>query len=187
MLFRSIQSKPSLISAPTPPPQPPNAEPPKITAKETLTAPSPLPDTQSQSTENQPQSVSIESPASQFDLHLFDIQTYSQIVSDSSLTSINVGDYVKGNNSGATGFVEASSGQTLTLYQVSGTFVQNETLVVNGIGSSVSIGTFTSYGVEDIKSISDGTFAADSLLSKETILTGPFSLSVDSEIGRAHV
>ena len=127
--------------------------------------------------------TSYNNQTSQFNLHLFDIQTYSTIVSDSTLTSIQVGDYVKGNNSGATAFIQGKSGQTLTAYQVSGTFVQSETLSINGISSTTSIGTFTNYGIEDIKSLSNGTFTADTVLSKEALLTGPFSLTVDSGIG----
>jgi len=127
--------------------------------------------------------TSYENQASQFNLHAFDIQVYSKIDTDSPLTSIVVGDYIKGNNSGSTGFVKTNSGQTLTLYQVSGQFIQNESLIVNGIGSTVAVGTFTNYSVDDIKAVSNGTFVADSLLSKEVVLTGPFSLSVDAGVG----
>lgn len=127
--------------------------------------------------------TSYNNPTSQFNLNLFDIQTYSNIVSDSSLSSIVVGDYIKGNNSGATAFIQGNSGQTLTLYQTSGTFVKNESLTVNGIGSTVSVGTFTNYSIEDVKSVVNGNFTADTVLSKETALVGPFNLTVDSGIG----
>jgi len=127
--------------------------------------------------------TSYNNSTSQFNLNLFDIQTYSNIVSDSVLSSIVVGDYLKGNNSGATAFVQGSSGQTLTLYQTSGNFVKNESLIVNGIGSTVSVGTFTNYSIEDVKSVVNGNFTADTVLSKETALVGPFSLTVNAGIG----
>jgi hypothetical protein len=114
---------------------------------------------------------------------LFDIQTYAQIVSDSSLSSIVVGDYVKGNNSGSNAFIKGISGQTLTLTQVSGSFIKNETLSINGISSTTSIGTFTNFTSEDIKSLGNNTFTADTVLSNQTLITGPFTLSVDAGIG----
>jgi hypothetical protein len=72
--------------------------------------------------------TSYTNPASQFDLRLFDIQTYSNLTTDSTISSVNVGDYVIGNNSGSSGYVKVSSGSTISLYQVSGTFVRGETL-----------------------------------------------------------
>lgn len=122
---------------------------------------------------------SYQNQASQFNLHLFDIQTYSQIISDSPLTSISSGDYIKGNNSGANGFVQSISGQTLIVGQVSGTFIANESLSINGISSTTSIGTFTSFSIEDVKSLSNDTFNADTVLSNETLITGPFTVTVD--------
>jgi hypothetical protein len=121
--------------------------------------------------------------SSQFNLNLFDIQVYSKIISDSSLSTIGIGSFVKGSNSGATAFVKDKSGQSLTLYQVAGTFIKNDSLIVNGVLSSVSVGTFTNYSIEDVKSVSDGSFTADTVLSKEILLTGPFTLSVGSGIG----
>lgn len=126
---------------------------------------------------------SYTSPSSQFDLRLFDIQTYSNLITDSSISSVNIGDYVIGNNSGSSGYVKVSSGSTISLYQVSGTFVKGETLNINGATSAISIGTVTNYSIDDIKSVASGAFTADVVLSKESSLTGPFTLSVDSGIG----
>jgi hypothetical protein len=114
---------------------------------------------------------------------LFDIQTYGTILSNSDLTSVGIGSYVKGNSSGSTGFIKNKSGQTLTLYQVSGEFISNETLVINGIGSTVSVGTFTNYSINDVRSVSDGTFSADTVLSDEIVFSGPFSFTADAGIG----
>ena len=127
--------------------------------------------------------TSYTSPASQFDLRLFDIQTYSNLITDSSITSVNIGDYVIGNNSGSSGYVKVSSGSTISLYQVSGTFVRGETLTINGTTSTISIGTATNYSIDDIKSVVSGAFTADVVLSKESSLTGPFTLSVNYGIG----
>jgi hypothetical protein len=126
---------------------------------------------------------SYQDPSSEFNLNLFDIQTYGTITSDSDLSSVGIGTYIKGESSGATGFIKDKSGTTLTIYQNSGTFISNESLILNGIGSTISIGTFRNYSIEDIKSISDGTFSADTVLSQEIRINGPFSLEVESGIG----
>lgn len=127
--------------------------------------------------------TSYNNSATQFNLNLFDIQTYADIVSDSSLTSISTGDYIKGDYSGSTGFVESVSTNTITLKQVSGLFIQNETLTINEIGSSVSIGTFINYSIEDVKSISGIGFTADTVLSNQTNISGSFNLTTEAGIG----
>ena len=127
--------------------------------------------------------TSYQDPSTQFDLRLFDIQTYSNLITDSDISTINVGDYIQGKNSGASGYVQVSSSPTIKLYQVSGTFIQTETLTVNGIGSTISIGTVTNYSIDDIKSVSSAGFTADVVLSKESSLTGPFTLSSNESTG----
>lgn len=124
--------------------------------------------------------TSQQNKSSQFDLRLFDIQTYSILQTDSTISSINNGDYIKGNNSGSAAYVKSISGQSLTLYQVSGNFVSGESLIVNEISSNIYIGTITNYTVDDIKSIStNNVFTADTLLNKEIPLIGPFTLISD--------
>jgi len=126
--------------------------------------------------------------SSQFNLYLFDIQTYTNIVGTSAISSAIIGSYVQGKNSGAAGYIKEKSGASLSLYQVSGQFIQNEVLVVDGIEKPVSIGTVTNYSINDIKSLTDSnSFAADSVLSKQTQLTGPFSIEVYSPTGIATI
>jgi hypothetical protein len=124
--------------------------------------------------------TSYRDSSSQFDLRLFDIQTYSNLITDSDTSSIIIGDYIEGNNTNSSGFVKSISGPTIKLYQVSGTFIQNESLTVNGIGSSISIGTVTNYNIDDVKSISASQFKADIVLSQETPLIGPFTFNSGS-------
>jgi exosome complex RNA-binding protein Csl4 len=119
--------------------------------------------------------------ASQFNLYLFDIQTYTEIVGTASTNTIINGSYIQGKNSGAAGFVKSFSGANLSLYQVSGQFAFNEKLIIDGIESTISIGTVTDYSVNDIKSVTTETgFAADSILSKAAVLNGPFNIEVSS-------
>jgi hypothetical protein len=133
--------------------------------------------------------TSYESPASQFNLRLFDIQTYTNIITTTPTTGLPVGSYVQGSNSGAAGYIKSiSDGDTnLALYQVSGKFIRNESIIVNGISSTSSvIGTVTDYSINDIKSISDSNgFVCDTLLSNKTDLLGPFDVSVYSPTGIA--
>ena len=124
--------------------------------------------------------TSNQNPSSQYDLRLFDIQMYGSILTDSVLGPVIAGDYIKGSNSGATAYITDLSPSTINVYQVSGNFIPSETLIINGIDSTVSIGTFINYSTSDIKSISvNNVFTADALLNVETTLTGPFTLSSD--------
>jgi len=127
--------------------------------------------------------TSYENPSSQSNLYLFDIQTYTNLITNSTLSNVIAGNYIKGQYSNASGHVKSISGSNVTLYQVSGSFIQNEPLIVSGISTTTTIGTVTDYSIQDIKSVGDGTFIADSLLSKELPITGPFNLTVTNGIG----
>lgn len=128
--------------------------------------------------------TSYEGPESQFNLNLFDIQTYTNIVSTATTAAVTVGSFIKGNDSGASGFVNSVSGANISLLQVSGTFSVGEGFTSNGIGVTVSIGTVTDYSVGDIRSIGINgvSFYADSLLSKQTVIPGPFNINASSGI-----
>ncbi len=132
--------------------------------------------------------TSYSGDSSQFNLYLFDIQTYTNIVGTSGISSAITGSYIQGKNSGASGYIKEKSGASLSLYQVSGQFILNESLIVDGIESEASIGTVTNYSINDIKSLSnDNGFVADTVLSKQNELTGPFSVVVYSPTGIATI
>ena len=124
--------------------------------------------------------TSYEDPTSQFNLKLFDIQTFTDLYLDFPITGIGPGAYVQGSSSGAVGYARSVyDGSTrFSLYQVSGTFVVNETLSINGISSaSASIGTIRDYTINDVKAISDqDAFSADTLLDNVSTLEGPFNV-----------
>ena len=126
--------------------------------------------------------TSYESPISQFNLKLFDVQTYTTLDTTTPVTGIPVGSYIQGGSSGAAGYAKSiTNGDTqFSLYQVTGKFIRNENLIINGISSTSSyIGTVTDYSINDVKSISDGLgFVADAVLSSPTELSGPFNVSV---------
>jgi len=99
--------------------------------------------------------------ASKWDLCLYDIQTYTKLVLNKAIstTELPKSSYVKGKSSGATGYAVAVGGgsTTIQLSQTSGKFSQGEQLVINGVDSSTSIKTITSYGTQNIKSVKQTT------------------------------
>lgn len=95
--------------------------------------------------------------STQWDLYLFDIQTYIQLNLNQSLSSAQcpAGSFVKGISSGASGYVvTAPTGTILTLTQTSGTFIVGEQIKINdSLLNSRSINSVISYSTEDIKSV----------------------------------
>ena len=128
-------------------------------------------------------------PSSEWDLYLFDVQTYTILTVNESLSAVTCPEtsYVRGVSSGATGYAaESPSGTTLTLIQTSGTFIAGEQIVINeSVEISRSVVTVTAYGIEDVKSVyQDATslssqlkvdFVADTVLQKS--LPNNFSLT----------
>ena len=122
--------------------------------------------------------------ASEFDLYLFDVQTYTEIVVNEDLNSTQcpATSFVEGVSSGASGFVvTAASSSTIMLTQTSGTFIAGEQLKINGTTEvSRSVKTVKTFGIQDVKSVyqdSTGTvsggelkvdFSADLVLQKKT-------------------
>ena len=133
--------------------------------------------------------------ASQWNLHLFDVQTYTFITLNTSLTA-TISSFVRGASSGATGFINGSvSGATdIVLSQTSGTFIPNEKLIINESEESFrSIVSVRQYTFEDVKSVYQNTngmtggitgfidFSADTILETTRIQSIPsFNNSVIS-------
>ena len=113
----------------------------------------------------------------QWDLYLYDIQTYTNLTFNRSVTGTEIPktSFIKGKSSGASGYaVAAGSGTSLNIYQTSGTFVADEQVTINGVDSALSIKEFTVYGTRDIKSVSQTglvstQFTADTVLSRKKI------------------
>lgn len=94
---------------------------------------------------------------SNWDLCLYDIQTYTSLVLNKTITTTELpkSSFVKGKSSGASGYAtsDGASSSTIKLSQTSGKFSQGEQLIINGVDSSTSIKSITSYGTQDIKSV----------------------------------
>jgi len=118
---------------------------------------------------------------SRFELRLFDVQTFTTIGLTSPLTdTLNTPAFIEGKRSGSSGYLvsDTSSGSnSLTLYQVGGTFLENEPFSVNGIDNSRLISSVTDYSISDVKSVNSqtgiSTFNADTILSRKSYISSP--------------
>ena len=119
------------------------------------------------------------SPSSKWNVHLYDIQTYTilTLTQEVSATDVPNTTYVKGFRSGATGYVISRSSTNITLRQTSGSFMRGEQVSFNGAKNPAfgarTITEITAYGARDVRSIkqsADGSsgypveFKADSFL-----------------------
>lgn len=128
-----------------------------------------------------------------WDLHLFDIQTYTKITVNENLsgTECPKTTFIKGISSGASGYATTSaSGKDLLLSQTSGTFIVGEQISINGVvTNSRSITNIKSYSIDDIKAVYQDsptltsnqlktTFIADTELSRKV----PSGFSITDQI-----
>jgi len=96
-------------------------------------------------------------PSTQWDLYLFDIQTYTVITLNTSLTPQQCpqSSYIRGVSSGASGYVaDSNTGATVTLLQTAGSFIAGEQILINESSEfSRSIQSVKAYNADDIKSV----------------------------------
>ena len=120
-----------------------------------------------------------------WDLHLYDIQTYTILKCSTIPESKLVGQRIRGLSSGAIGYLAKASGTTgdneLAVSQTTGTFIKGEQIkfTEQNIKANVSIKEIVSYTTDDIKYIRQdnfstagiSTFAADTVLY-DRVLSG---------------
>ena len=115
----------------------------------------------------------------EWNLALYDVQTTTDIALNQAQT-LTVPTFVKGDNSGATGFLRhaVSAGTAITVYETSGTFIPNEKLIFNGISDGRIAIAVTEHTISDAKSVygtNNGTtgintFSADVIQSNKFII-----------------
>jgi len=90
----------------------------------------------------------------QWALSLFDVQTFTNITLNQA-TSLSIPTRVEGSNSGATGFIRhaVSAGVAVTVYDTSGEFIANESLIFNGIADGRIAIAVTTHSLSDVKSV----------------------------------
>ena len=109
-------------------------------------------------------------------ISLYDIQTITEITLNEPII-LNTPSFVRGNSSGATGFLKdsVSSSSLITLYDTKGTFLKNESFSFDEIDSGLVSIAVTSYGISDIKSVygnvgTGKTFTADVIQSTKNFI-----------------
>jgi len=123
-------------------------------------------------------SAEYEDQTTKFECSLYDIQTYTLLVLNASLT-LSAPAFVEGVNSSASGYLVSSitNSNILTLYQVSGAFKVNEQIKINGISNGRIITSLRDYNLNDVhqlvaenSSSGLGVFTADPHLTNKTSL-----------------
>jgi hypothetical protein len=113
-----------------------------------------------------------------WDLYLFDIQTYSEITLNASLTNeeLPATSFIRGKSSGASGYAVSSGDGVSTvikLRETSGIFNEGEQILINGVDDVPrTIRNVRNFGIRDIKSIYQAgstSFIGDTLLSQSVL------------------
>lgn len=118
--------------------------------------------------------VAYSNASTQFESFFYDIQTYTILTINTALTQTAPA-YVQGKNSGAKGYLvsNTTSSNTLTLYQVSGSFIANEQIKINGLDVSRTITSIKDYSLTDVHQLYSPGFTADPILSKTLSVAEP--------------
>jgi len=117
-----------------------------------------------------------QSQKTKWDLYLYDVQFYTYLTINSSLTSteLPISSIIIGNSSGAVGYaVNAGSNQNLVVIrQISGNFIANESITINGNDTIsrtiVNVKTYNSFNVKSVYSAGTTPFLADTVLESFT-------------------
>jgi len=116
---------------------------------------------------------------SEFDCSLYDIQTYTVIELSASIT-LSASTFIEGKYSSSSGYVvsDVINSNIVKLYQVSGSFKQDEGLIIDGIEDGRVITRVRDYNLTDVHQIVGintaagiGSFTADPILNKKISLT----------------
>jgi len=110
----------------------------------------------------------INSKINQWDLSLFDVQTYTEFTVNTNVT-LTTPTYIRGESSGATGYLRyaVSAGTAFTAYGVQGNFFIGENLIFNGVADNDRyISDIKNYETSDVQSVYGivgfaNTFTAD--------------------------
>ena len=106
----------------------------------------------------------------EWNLALFDVQTTTEIALNQA-DALNVPTFIKGESSGATGFLRYSvNAGTITVYETSGSFIPNEVLTFNGIQNGRIAIAVTENSVSDIN------LSTELLIQLNLMLESPVSI-----------
>ena len=117
----------------------------------------------------------------EWNISLYDIQTITEITLNEAIT-LSTPTFVKGKNSGATGFLKnsVSNSTLMVLYQTTGEFSNFESLIFDGDETISRIcRNVTSYGISDVRSVY-GTVGTGKTFSADVIQTTKFNVGIAS-------
>jgi len=125
----------------------------------------------------------------QWDLALFDIDTYTEISLNEPIT-LSTPIHIRGKSSGATGYLRFNINNVgiMTVYGVNGSFASGEKFIFNGVETTSRVSTaITEYTTRDVRSVSQlsgitTVFSGDIIQSPSTIV-GIASITARSVVG----
>jgi len=123
------------------------------------------------------------SDTNEWGLSLYDVQTTTEITLNENIT-LPVPTFIKGKNSGATGFLKetATNTKSLVLYETSGKFIKNENFIIDGIENPRVATAVTSYGISDVLSVfgslNGAEVGAARTFSADVVLAPKFNIGV---------
>ena len=106
--------------------------------------------------------VGVVTNSSTFDCYLYDIQTYTRLQLNDTVSAGDLPDtsFIRGLRSGATGYATTVGSGVSTLYvrQTAGSFLRGEEISINGISTTPrTVNSVTQYGAGDIKMVFQDT------------------------------
>jgi len=120
---------------------------------------------------------SIPGDATTFNLFLFDIHTYTKLVLNSNI-SVSIPALIEGKSSGSRGYLTSSvsDSKTLVLSSLTGQFIKDEQIIIDGIEQGQLIDTIYDYRIQDISSVESKTGAGTTIFTANTVLNNGYSL-----------
>ena len=108
----------------------------------------------------------------QWDIALYDVQTTTNLYLNQAVT-LSVPTFIEGANSGATGFLRSavSNGQDITVYETTGSFAPNESIIIDGVANGRIAIAVTEHSLSDAKSVFVPTTVAPSVFSADVVQT----------------
>ena len=118
----------------------------------------------------------------QWDLALFDIETYSEITLNEAIT-LTTPVYIEGKSSGASGHLrfDVTNAGILTAYGVKGSFASGEKFIFNGVETTSRVSTaITEFTTKDVYSVSQ-------VSTSSTVFVGDVIPSTDTSVGYSSI
>ena len=117
----------------------------------------------------------------EWNLALYDVQTTTDLTLNQAAT-LSVPTFVKGNNSGATGFLRyaVTAGTAVTVYETEGSFIPNEKLLFNGVADGRIAIAVTEHGISEVKSVygtNNGTLGINTF-SADVVQSTKFNVGI---------